>query len=202
MRATIVDYGMANLRSVQKAIEAVGGQAEVTADPNRVAAAERLIVPGVGAFRDAMARLRETGLAEVIQTHVRADRPFFGICLGLQLLFEKGREDGEHQGLGLLPGTVERLAAGPGVKVPHMGWNQVRATRPHPYLATDIDGGWFYFVHSYAARPSDPELTLLTADHGETFTAAVAHGRLFATQFHPEKSQAIGRRLLQRFLLA
>lgn len=202
MRATIVDYGMANLRSVQKAIEAVGGQAEVTADPNRVAAAERLIVPGVGAFRDAMARLRETGLAEVIQTHVRADRPFFGICLGLQLLFEKGREDGEHRGLGLLPGTVERLAAGPGVKVPHMGWNQVRATRPHPYLATDIDGGWFYFVHSYAARPSDPELTLLTADHGETFTAAVAHGRLFATQFHPEKSQAIGRRLLQRFLLA
>jgi glutamine amidotransferase len=196
----IVDYGMANLRSVRKAVERVGGTAEVTADPERVARAERLILPGVGAFRDAMQRLRESGLAEAICSHIRSGRPFLGICLGLQLLFERSHEGGEHDGLGVLPGEVARLRGGPGVKVPHMGWSLLRILRPAPMLTGFPAEPYVYFVHSYQAVPREAGLTAAEADHGGPVCAAVWRDNVFATQFHPEKSQRVGLHLLERFL--
>src|ERR1700730_17084455 len=145
----IVDYGMANLRSVQKAFEKVGHAAEISGDPNRVAEAAKVVLPGVGAFRDAIARLREAGLVAPLVEHVRAGKPFLGICLGLQLLFSKSYEDGEYTGLDLLPGDVVRFADEPGLKVPHMGWNHTRIRRRPPVLADVADNTAFYFVHSY-----------------------------------------------------
>ena len=197
---TIVDYGSGNLRSVQKAFERLGAAATITDDPNVVAAAERLVLPGVGAFGDAMRELDARGLVEPIQTHVRADRPFFGICMGLQLLFETGWEGGRHAGLGLLEGDVGRFDIAPELKVPHMGWNTVSwrgATADRPPVA---DGGYFYFVHSYHARPRDESIVAAVTDYGGPFCSAVRRGRLFATQFHPEKSQRLGLDLLGSFL--
>jgi glutamine amidotransferase len=195
----IVDYGMANLRSVQKAFEKVGHRAEITADPNRVAEADRLVLPGVGAFRDAIARLRATGLAGPICEHVRAGKPFLGICLGLQLLFTKSYEDGEYAGLDLFPGEVVRFPNVPGLKVPHMGWNQLRVRRPAPALQGLADNSSVYFVHSYYAVPRDRHLIATETDYPTPFTSAVWHENVFATQFHPEKSQAVGLRMLQNF---
>ena len=196
---TIVDYGSGNLRSVQKAFEHLGAGATVTDDPGVVAAAERLVLPGVGAFGDAMRELRARSLVEPIVAHLRADRPFFGICMGLQLLFETGLEGGRHEGLGVLAGDVARFDLPAEFKVPHMGWNTVawrNGLRP-----TDVaDDEHFYFVHSYRARPRDASVVAAEADYGGPFCAAVARGRLFATQFHPEKSQAAGLRLLRAFL--
>ena len=196
---TIVDYGSGNLRSVQKACEHLGAAAVVTDDPQRVAAADRLVLPGVGAFGDAMRELRARGLVEPILAHLKADRPFFGICMGLQLLFETGWEGGRHEGLGVLAGDVARFELPAGFKVPHMGWNTVawRAGRRPPGVD---EGEHFYFVHSYHARPRDESVVAAVADYGGPFCAAVARGRLFATQFHPEKSQAAGLRLLRAFL--
>jgi glutamine amidotransferase len=194
---TIVDYGSGNLRSVQKAFEKLGMPATITDDPQVVAESERVVLPGVGAFGDAMRALRDRGLVEPIVAHVRAEKPFFGICMGLQLLFETGLEGGRHEGLGLLPGEVVRFELPAGMKVPHMGWNTVRwcgdAIRGEP-------GDWFYFVHSYHARPRDEAVVAAVTDYGGEFVSAVARGRLFATQFHPEKSQATGLRLLSSFL--
>lgn len=197
---TIVDYGSGNLRSVQKAFERLGASATITDDPNVVAAAERLVLPGVGAFGDAMRELDARGLVEPIQRHVRADRPFFGICMGLQLLFETGWEGGWHAGLGLLEGDVARFDIAPELKVPHMGWNTVSwrgATSARPPVA---DNGYFYFVHSYHARPRDESVIAAVTDYGGPFCSAVRRGRLFATQFHPEKSQRLGLDLLETFL--
>ena len=192
---TIVDYGSGNLRSVQKAFEHLGAAATITDDPAVVADAERLVLPGVGAFGDAMRELRRRDLVAPIVAHVRADRPFFGICMGLQLLFETGWEGGRHEGLGLLAGDVTRFELPARFKVPHMGWNTVA------WRSGDRPGGeHFYFVHSYHARPADETVVAAVADYGGPFCAAVARGRLFATQFHPEKSQAAGLRLLQAFL--
>jgi glutamine amidotransferase len=196
---TIVDYGSGNLRSVQKAFEHLGTAATITDDPQVVAAAERLVLPGVGAFGDAMRELRRRNLVPPIVAHVRADRPFFGICMGLQLLFDTGWEGGRHEGLGLLAGDVARFDLPAGYKVPHMGWNTV-TWRPAACPAGCADGEHFYFVHSYHARPADESVVAAVADYGGPFCAAVARGRLFATQFHPEKSQAAGLRLLQAFL--
>jgi glutamine amidotransferase len=196
---TIVDYGSGNLRSVQKAFEHLGAAAVVTDDPGAVAAAERLVLPGVGAFGDAMRELRRRGLVEPIVAHLRADRPFFGICMGLQLLFETGWEGGRHEGLGVLAGDVARFELPPGFKVPHMGWNTV-AWRAGGRPAGVADGEHFYFVHSYRARPRDESVIAAETDYGGPFCAAVSTGRLFATQFHPEKSQAAGLRLLRAFL--
>jgi len=196
---TIVDYGSGNLRSVQKAFEHLGAAAVVTDDPGVVAAAERLVLPGVGAFGDAMRELHARGLVDPIVAHLRADRPFFGICMGLQLLFETGLEGGRHEGLGVLAGDVARFDLPAGFKVPHMGWNTVSwrgGSRP----AAVADGEHFYFVHSYRARPRDDSVVAAETDYGGFFCAAVARGRMFATQFHPEKSQAAGLRLLRAFL--
>src|SRR5262249_50748662 len=158
------DYGMANLRSVQKAFEKLGHAAEITSDPNRVAEADKLVLPGVGAFRDAIALLRDSGLAVPIVEHIRAGKPFLGICLGLQMLFSKSCEDGEHRGLDLFPGEVVRFADVPGLKVPHMGWNQLRLRRPAPVLSDVQEGDSVYFVHSYYVVPRDPALVATETD--------------------------------------
>ncbi len=199
---TIVDYGSGNLRSVQKSFERLGTEAVITSDPDQVASAAMLVLPGVGAFGDAMRALHDRGLVEPIQAHLRADRPFLGICMGLQLLFETGWEGGRHAGLGVLAGDVARFEVPAGVKVPHMGWNTVVWQTPgHPIARATTEGdGWFYFVHSYVARPADATVIAAVTDYAGPFCSAVARGRLFATQFHPEKSQAAGMWLLQAFL--
>lgn len=198
----IIDYGSGNLRSVQKAVERQGIAAEITADPNRVAESERLVLPGVGAFADAMRALTDRGLVEPIQRHLAADRPFLGICMGLQLLFETGWEGGRHAGLAVLAGDVARFDLPAGFKVPHMGWNEVR-WRAGSSPATVFSGErppFFYFVHSYHVRPADADVVVAETDYGQPFCSAVQRGRLLATQFHPEKSQACGMRLLRSFL--
>ena len=195
----IVDYGMANLRSVQKAFERVGHAAEITSDPNRVAEAERVVLPGVGAFCDAIAQVRETGLDAPILAHLRADKPFLGICLGLQLLFDVSYEDGEHEGLGIVPGKVIRFAPQPNLKIPHMGWNSLTFPQAHPILSGIDPGSHVYFVHSYHVIPTDPSVIAATSDHGGPFVAMIAKGNLTATQFHPEKSQKVGLQLLKNF---
>jgi glutamine amidotransferase len=198
-KIVIVDYGMANLRSVQKAFEKVGYAAQISGEPDQVGGCDKLVLPGVGAFRDAIARLHEAGLAEPILDHVRAGKPFFGICLGLQLLFNRSYEDGQFTGLDLFPGDVVRFENVPGLKVPHMGWNQLRVRRPAPQLESFPQGGSVYFVHSYFARPRDAHLVAAEADYPTPFTAAIWHENVFATQFHPEKSQALGLEMLRRF---
>lgn len=195
----IVDYGMANLRSVQKAFEKVGHEAIVSGDPNRIAEADKVVLPGVGAFRDAIARLHEAGLAAPLIDHLRAGKPFFGICLGFQLLFTTSHEDGQHRGLDYFRGEVVRFADVPGLKVPHMGWNQLRVCRPAPPLAGLPPQASVYFVHSYYVAPRDPQLTAAETEYPMPFASAIWHENIFATQFHPEKSQRVGLEMLRRF---
>lgn len=197
---TIVDYQMGNLRSVQKAIEHVGFAAEVTGDPSKIAAAEKLILPGVGAFGDAISELRQRSLIEPIKESVAAGKPFLGICLGLQMLFDVGLEGGEHQGLEIVGGRVERFSPTPGLKIPHMGWNQVTARREGCPLLKDVpEDAHFYFVHSYYVVPKNADDVWLTCDYGTQFCASVWQDNLFATQFHPEKSQRDGLQMLKNF---
>jgi len=198
---TIVDYGSGNLRSVQKAFERLGARAVISDDPTEVAAADRLVLPGVGAFGDAMRELATRGLVDPIRAHLRADRPFFGICMGLQLLFETGWEGGRHEGLGAVPGDVVRFELPADYKVPHMGWNTVSWTQPGWWSAA-APTEHMYFVHAFHARPRDETLVAAVTDYGGPFCSAVVRGRLFATQFHPEKSQHAGLRLLEAFLRA
>ena len=195
----IVDYGMGNLRSVQKGFEKVGHAATVTADPAVVAAAQKIVLPGVGAFADAIAQLRAGGLDRPVLEGIAAGKPFLGICLGLQLLFEVSHEDGRHEGLGVLEGEVVRFRVPAGYKVPHMGWNQLEIRRRPPLLEGIADGAHFYFVHSYYVVPRDKQVIAAEASYPEPFTAMVWRDNLFATQFHPEKSQADGLRLLRNF---
>jgi glutamine amidotransferase len=195
----IVDYGMANLRSVQKAFEKVGFGADISGDPNRVADAAKLVLPGVGAFRDAIARLRETGLDAPIIAHVRAGKPFFGICLGLELLFTTSYEDGVYTGLDLFAGDVVRFTDAPGLKIPHMGWNQLDIRKPAPHLAGLGEKPSVYFVHSYYVAPKDPSVIAAETDYPTPFTSAIWQDNVFATQFHPEKSQRVGLAMLRKF---
>ena len=195
----IIDYGMGNLRSVQKALEAVGSGATVTSDPEAIRRASKVILPGVGAFADAIAELRRTGLGEAFTEAVRAGKPCLGVCLGLQLLFDFSDEDGEHPGLGLIPGRIVRFAAEPGLKVPHMGWNTLRVRKPSPLLEGLEADPSVYFVHSYHARPDDTSDIIAEADYPRPFAAMVGRDNLMATQFHPEKSQRVGLAMYANF---
>ena len=202
---TIVDYQMGNLRSVQKALEHVGAHAIISSDPDQIAKADKLILPGVGGFGEAIAEVRKRQLDQPIVEVIKSGRSFLGICLGLQMLFEVGTEGGNHEGLGVLQGSVDRFAgpryaAGAEFKVPHMGWNQVMVRQADcPLLQGIAPDSYFYFVHSYYVVPRDPSVVWLDCEYGETFCAAVWKDNLYATQFHPEKSQAAGLKLLKNF---
>jgi len=203
----IVDYGMGNLRSVAKAVEHVapGWQVLVSADPLALAAADRIIVPGQGAMPDCMRELAARNLTEAVR-RAAAEKPFLGICIGLQMLFAHS-EEGDVAGLGLLPGTVRRFpmaamhdATGGRLKVPHMGWNEVRQSGPHPLWQGIANGERFYFVHSYYVAPDDPQVVAGTTQYGIAFTSAVTRANIFAVQFHPEKSATAGLQLLANFM--
>ena len=201
----VVDYGMGNLRSVSKALESLGAAVHVSADPADVARADKLILPGVGAFPAAMRELSARGLVEPIKAAIGAGTPYLGICLGLQLLFERSDEGEGAAGLGILAGAVRRFAinGNPALKIPHMGWNQVErspAGAACPVLRGIPDGSFVYFVHSYYADPVDRGAVALETEYGGRFASMVWRDRLFATQFHPEKSQSVGLALLKNFL--
>jgi glutamine amidotransferase len=195
----IVDYEMGNLRSVQKALERVGHASTITSDPAVLADAEKIVLPGVGAFRDAIAALRERKLEGPIRAAIDSGRPFLGICLGLQLLFETSYEDGQHEGLGIIPGKVVRFSVPREYKVPHMGWNQLQFHRRPPVFQGVEEGAHFYFVHSYYVAPRDADVVATNTDYGGTFCSSIWRGNVFGVQFHPEKSQAAGLRLLKNF---
>ncbi len=207
----IVDYGMGNLRSVAKAVEHVapGHRVLVTAEAATLAAADRVIVPGQGAMPDCMRELQSRGLADAV-IRAAAEKPFLGICIGLQMLFERS-EEGNVAGLGIFPGQVRRFPdaamvdanypnEGARLKVPHMGWNEVRQVEPHPLWNGIADGTRFYFVHSYYVEPASPEVIAGATHYGITFTSAVARANIVAVQFHPEKSASAGLRLLENFM--
>jgi imidazole glycerol-phosphate synthase subunit HisH len=193
----VLDYGMGNLRSVHRALERVGGRAEVTDDPEAASRADAIVVPGVGAFGACMRGLLERGLDRVVVEFARSERPVLGVCLGLQVLFE-GSEEDPDAGLALLPGKIRRLD-GESVKVPHMGWNQVHWVADHPLVRGIPDGTRFYFVHSYAPEAA-PGTTVGETEHGSVFASAVASGSIFATQFHPEKSGDPGLAIYEAFV--
>ncbi len=205
-RVAVVDYGWGNLQSVVQAVRAAapaGVEVQRTSSPDDVKAADRLVVPGQGAFRDTSASLHGTALGESILEKMRAGAPYFGICMGLQILFDSSEESPGSRGFGWFPGHVQRLVGGPGIKIPHMGWNSLELCHGgHALLeAAGGPGSHVYFVHSFHAVPSDPTLVKATVSHGDnTVTAAVARDNVMATQFHPEKSQAAGIALLRRFL--
>ena len=199
MSIAIVDYQMGNLRSVQKAFEKVGQEAVITSDPRDLLVADKVVLPGVGAFRDAIAELRRRDLVGPLGEVIASGKPFLGICLGLQLLFDVSYEDGEFEGLGLVAGEVRRFEIPSEFKVPHMGWNEVQQRLTPPHVMGIDPGTHFYFVHSYFVVPKDPDVVALTADYGGDFCAAIWRDNLFATQFHPEKSQAVGLKLLDNF---
>ena len=194
----IIDYGMGNLRSVQKAFEHVGMAATITNDPAVVEAAPGVVLPGVGAFGDAMDNLRALGLVEVIHRVIEAGTPFLGICLGQQLLFESSTEMGQHTGLGVFRGHVRRFDESE-LKVPHIGWNQIHLRKPDPLLDGVADGSFAYFVHSYYVVPEDPDIILATTDYGVDFASIIGRDHVWGIQFHPEKSQEVGLRILKNF---
>jgi glutamine amidotransferase len=196
----LVDYGMGNRRSVQKALEHVGAQVLVSSDPGRLDACAGLVLPGVGAFPSGMASLAERGLDSFLCEAARRGTPLLGICLGMQLLFERSSEHGGAAGLGLIGGEVDMLDRGGRLKLPHIGWSEVRFARPSSLTAGLGERRAFYHVHSFAPRPADGGDVLGTADYGAPFVSAAAHERLFGVQFHPEKSSAAGLRLLGNFV--
>jgi glutamine amidotransferase len=198
VKLVIVDYGAGNLRSVARAVAHAGGEAVVSSQPEDIAKAAAVIVPGVGAAADTMRNLRERGLVEPLLEYIASGRSYLGVCMGQQALFEVSEEGGEHPCLGVLPGRVRRFPDG--LKVPHMGWNRVRIVRPHPIFEGIDDGSFFYFVHSYYPEPADESVVMAAAEYGVTFPAVVARDGIVATQFHPEKSGEAGLRLYANFL--
>ena len=200
----VVDVCSGNLRSVERALEKVGADVVVTRDPETVRRADKIVVPGQGAFGVFMRGLTERGLGESLREAIASGRPYLGICLGLQVLFDESEEQGPCAGLGILRGRVVKLApSDPKLKVPHMGWNRVRLTHDRePLLAGVPDDAYVYFVHSYHAVPTDRSLVALEADHGIAITAAIRKDNLFACQFHPEKSQTVGLQILRNFVEA
>ncbi len=195
----IIDYGMGNLRSVSKAFEAVGHQAVVTRDARVIGNADHVVLPGVGAFGDCMANIEQYGLVEPIRTAIQSGKPFLGICLGLQVLFSESEEFGPHRGLDIIPGKVRRFEGGQALKVPHMGWNQVHVQRACPLFDGIADGSDWYFVHSFFVDPTDKQLAATTTTYGIPFVSSVWKDNVVACQFHPEKSQAVGLRLIKNF---
>jgi len=196
---TILDYSVNNLRSVQKAFEHLGHATRVTAIADEVADAERLVLPGVGAFGEAMRNLNAKGLIEPVLEHVRAGKPLLGVCLGMQLLFDWSEELGVFGGLGILGGGVKRFAEAPELKIPHMGWSGLSFPRSSKLFAGIEAGEMTYFVHSYHVVPEDAAIVAATARHGEVFVAGVERDNVFGAQFHPEKSSAVGLRILDNF---
>jgi glutamine amidotransferase len=194
----LLDYGLSNIRNVQKAFEHLGATTRLIGSPAEMAGVDKLALPGVGAFAAGMAGLEARGLVEPIRTAVANGVPFLGICLGMQLLFERSAESPGVAGLGLLPGEAVKFDES-AERVPHMGWNQLTVARPDPLLAGVSAGSYAYFVHSYYCIPADPDLTLATADYGRPFCAIAGRGRLYGIQFHPEKSQAVGLQILRSF---
>ena len=192
----IIDYGFGNLRSVQKALESLGADARITDRAQDISDADHVVLPGVGAFRDAIARLRETGLDQAVIRSAASGKPLLGICLGMQLMYEWSEENGRYQGLGLLPGGITRIDA-PGLKIPHMGWNTIR-TRACPLFEAGQEQ-CVYFVHSYCAGEVRDDVTAAVCEYGQSFTAAACQGNVMATQFHPEKSGDVGLNMLRRF---
>jgi len=196
---TIVDYGMGNLRSVQKAFEKLGHPARICRSAAELEGTEKMILPGVGAFRDAMAELKAHGFVQPILDHIQSGKPFLGICLGLQLLFDVSYEEGEWPGLGVVSGEVVRFENQPGLKVPHMGWNRIEVEKRPPILDGIPPEMHYYFVHSYHVVPEDESVIVAYTTHGGRFVSIIGRDNLFATQFHPEKSQQGGLKLLENF---
>ena len=199
---TVIDYGMGNLRSVSKALESLGAEVRVSSRPADVAAAGKVILPGVGAFPAAMKELSARGLIAPITQAIASGKPYLGICLGLQLLFDRSEEGEGADGLGVLPGAVKRFSGSAALKIPHMGWNNVTRTQPDgcPLLKDVAEGSFVYFVHSYYPDPTDRSVIALESDYGGRFPAMVWRKNLYATQFHPEKSQAVGLTILRNFI--
>jgi len=195
----IIDYGMGNLRSVQKGLERVGCKAQVTREPQQIVSARGVVLPGVGAFSACMENLRRFGLVEAIREVVLQRKPFLGICLGFQLLFTESEEFGPQKGLDLFPGKVVGFHPQNGLKVPHMGWNRIVKKKESPFLQGITDGDYLYFVHSYYVTPADVSVVATTTTYGTSFVSSIATDHLFACQFHPEKSQKIGLRILENF---
>jgi glutamine amidotransferase len=202
----IVDYEIGNLRSVQKALQRAGGEARLVRTPRELAESDKIVLPGVAAFGDAVIELQALGLVEPLRKAIAAGTPYLGFCLGLQLLFDRGYEDGMHEGLGVLRGEVVRFnfpqaaAGAQRLSVPHMGWNQLRLAGRCPMLAGIEEGAHVYFAHSYHVVPADASVIAAWTDYGGEFVSAVWKDNVFATQFHPEKSQAVGLRLLENFV--
>ncbi len=195
----VVDYGMGNLRSVSKALEHVGADVVVTSDKKKIKGADAIVLPGVGAFKDAVRNLKERGLWEVLIDEVAKGKPFLGICLGLQLVFEKSYEFGEEEGFGFIKGKVVKFKLPSEYKIPHMGWNQVIKRKNSALLEGIKEGEFFYFVHSYYVCPEEEDVKLTETEYGIVFTSAIEKDNIFATQFHPEKSQKAGLKLLENF---
>jgi glutamine amidotransferase len=194
---TIIDYAINNLRSVEKAFQSLGVDVLATDAPEKIRQAEKIVLPGVGAFANAMTNLKAKNLDGIIREKVEAGTPLLGLCLGLQLLFSESEEFGRHLGFNFIPGKVVRLPAG--LKVPHIGWNQLHMKRPDPLLKGIEEGSFVYFVHSYYAAPQSQEDVLATSEYGIEFPAIANHGKVWATQFHPEKSQQVGLQILKNF---
>ncbi len=203
-KIAIIDYGMGNLHSVQKGFEKVGADAIIISNPDEVDAADKLVLPGVGAFRDAIATLQDKGFVEPVKKFVDSGKPFLGICLGLQMLFDVSYEDGEYQGMGIVPGKVVKFdfTGHPDkneLKIPHMGWNRLQINPGNPIYEGLPNETYVYFVHSYYVVPEDDSVVATTTDHGIEFCSSIKRGNLFATQFHPEKSQNFGLKILENF---
>lgn len=195
----LIDYGIGNLRSVQKALEHVGADVCLTEDPQIILSADKVVLPGVGAFGDGMNGLRARGLVDVVQTVAARGTPLLGICVGMQVLFEVGEEMGQHPGLGILPGRVRQFSSSPILKVPQTGWNQIEPCREHPLFTGLPPGAYAYFNHGYYCAAA-AEHTLALTDYGGHFPSLVGRDRIYGIQFHPEKSQSVGLRILKNFV--
>ena len=197
----IIDYGVGNLFSLKSSLAEIGAEAVVTSDEKVIAECDRIILPGVGAFEDAARKLRESGMAEVVKKEAAAGKPLLGICLGMQLMFDKGYEYGEHEGLGLIHGNVRPIAdvIPEGYKIPHIGWNLLKFTKKSPLFKYIKEGDYVYFIHSYYAADCD-ESVIATTEYGADLTAAAANGNVYGCQFHPEKSGKVGMKILKAFV--